>query len=253
MLNPIASKHAPPSQTSRLLRRGSVLGVMGALALSLMAPSASAEPTAEPEAGLKPGTAVPRFNLPVVNKWEEQRKWGPHKWMGTKAKEKKKLVVMSFFATYCDPCKEEMPELVRLYDKYKDEGLGIMLVSIDKNKDEEGNLNRDKVVALANANKVSFPVLHDRFNIVARKYEAVRLPYMLMVGPDGKVRKAHVGYTDELKASLENEIRAELGLKALAMADDAKDQAKPKEKAKKKAKKKYKKKYKKKTSSKSKS
>lgn len=242
-----ASRRHP---TFRSGLHGALLGVACSLAISLVSPAASAEPTAEPEAGLKPGTAVPRFNLPVVNEWDEQRKWGPHKWMGTKAKEKKKLVVMSFFATYCDPCKEEMPELVRLYDKYKDQGLGVMLVSIDKNKDEEGNLNRDKVVALANANKVSFPVLHDRFNIVARKYEAVRLPYMLMVGPDGKVRKAHVGYTDELKKSLENEIRAELGLKALAMADAEADTKKDK---KKKAKKKAKKKYKKKTSTKSKS
>ena len=39
--------------------------------------------------------------------------------------------MMSFFATYCVPCKE-IPELVRLYNTYKEQGLGITLVSIDK-------------------------------------------------------------------------------------------------------------------------
>jgi thiol-disulfide isomerase/thioredoxin len=171
-------------------------------------------------AGLAVGTNVvpaKSFLLPVVNNWNDTRKWGPKKWVGdgANADEKKKLVVVSFFATWCEPCKKEMPELVRLYNTYKDEGLGVMLVSID---------DRDKtpeVVKLTETNEVKFPVLHDRYKIVQRRWEAKRLPYLLMLGPDGNVKVVHVGYTDEVKANLENEVRANLGLPALAAETQA--------------------------------
>lgn len=160
--------------------------------------------------GLKPGTLAPSFMLPVVNSFKEQeRRFGPGKWTG-RVEEPKKLVIMSFFATYCEPCKKEMPELVRLFDEYNDDGLGVMLISIDK-----GDAERDTVVQLADEHKVAFPVLHDRFQVVARRYDAERLPYMLMLGPDGVVKKVHIGYTDEVKQNLENEVRAGLGLPPL--------------------------------------
>jgi thiol-disulfide isomerase/thioredoxin len=162
---------------------------------------------AEEASGLAAGAAAPEFTLPVVNSFKEtSRKWGPSKWM--KGDDSKKMVMVSFFATWCEPCKKEMPELVRLYEAYKDQGLGVMLVSIDKGKDK-----RDEVVALAEENKVPFPVVHDRFQVVARRYRAERLPYMLMLGPDGVVKTVHVGYTEEIKASLEDEVRGHLGLK----------------------------------------
>ena len=120
---------------------------------------------------------------------------------------------MSFFATYCEPCKKEMPELSRLYDTYKDQGLGVMLVSIDK-----GDEQRQTIIDLAKENKVAFPVMHDRYQVVARRYAAERLPYMLMLDPTGTVKVVHVGYTEDLKANLENEVRGHLGLEPLPPA-----------------------------------
>jgi cytochrome c biogenesis protein CcmG, thiol:disulfide interchange protein DsbE len=175
------------------------------------------------EQGLKPGAAAPMFTLPVVNDFAGGKKWGPGKWTGTSDEAKaanKKLVIMSFFATYCEPCKKEMPELARIYEAYKDQGLGVMMVSIDK-----GNEQKDEVVALAKANGITFPVMHDRFQVVARRYSAERLPYMLMLDPTGNVKVVHVGYTEEMKAGLENEVRKNLGLEPLpppVAEDDAK-------------------------------
>lgn len=182
----------------------------------------------ESDAGLKAGAAAPMFTLPVVNDFAGGKKWGPGKWTGTSDEAKaagKKLVVMSFFATYCEPCKKEMPELARLYETYKDQGLGVMLVSIDK-----GSEQKDEIVTLAKAANVTFPVLHDRFQVVARRYAAERLPYMLMLTPDGNVKAVHIGYTEALKAGLEGEIRAGLGLAPLppAVAEDAKGKGKGK-------------------------
>jgi thiol-disulfide isomerase/thioredoxin len=168
------------------------------------------EHPAGPE-GLQPGTAAPSFTLPVVNDFPDAKKWGPGKWTGPDAKDaQKKLVIMSFFATYCEPCKKEMPELSRIYDAYKDQGLGVMLVSIDKGDDQ-----KQVIIDLAKQNNVKFPVMHDRFQVVARRYSAERLPYMLLLDNNGTVKGVHVGYTDEVKAGLENEVRAGLGLPPL--------------------------------------
>lgn len=180
--------------------------------------------------GLAVGTNAPQFMLPVVNDFQPPKvatgplasksvKWGPAKWTGDKPDEAKKLVIMSFFATYCDPCKKEMPELARIYDVYKDQGLGVMLVSIDK-----GDEQRDEIVNLAKTSNVHFPVVHDRFQVVARRYAAERLPYMLMLDPAGNVKVVHVGYTEEIKANLENEVRGQLGLPPLeAKVEPAKE------------------------------
>jgi thiol-disulfide isomerase/thioredoxin len=190
-------------------------------------PAAAAPAPADAPSGLAAGTTVPQFSLPVVNDFvpsvvatgplaPKTVKWGPARWTGDKADEAKKLVLMSFFATWCEPCKREMPELARLYTTYKDQGLGVMLVSIDK-----GDEQRQQIIDLAKASNVTFPVLHDRFQVVARRYSAERLPYMLLLDSAGTIAAVHVGYTDELKANLENDVRARLGLPALVVEQPA--------------------------------
>lgn len=193
-----------------------------------------ANPAATESEGLALGTNAPQFMLPVVNDFvafkaatgplqPKSVKWGPARWTGDRPDEAKKVVILSFFATYCDPCKKEMPELARLYDTYKDQGLGVMLVSIDK-----GDEQKNEIINLAKSNGVKFPVVHDRFQVVARRYSAERLPYMLMLDAAGNVKVVHVGYSDDIKAHLENEVRAQLGLAALpAPAEIAKEDPTP--------------------------
>lgn len=195
-----------------------IRSLLSVAALSLaFAAHAGDTPASE---GLKTGTQAPQFMLPVVNDFAGGKKWGPGKWTaGAPAADAKKLVIMSFFATYCEPCKKEMPELARIYEKYKGDGLGVMLVSIDK-----GDEQKQQIIDLAKQNGVTFPVMHDRFQVVARRYSAERLPYMLMLDPAGNVSKVHIGYTDEVKANLENEVRAGLGMAPLPPVEaDAKD------------------------------
>ncbi len=222
----------PRPLLGRLLATGAVV----ATCLSAVVAS-DAVASSDAADGLKVGTPAPQFTLPVVNDFvppvvatgplaPKTTKWGPGKWTGDRPDEAKKLVIMSFFATYCDPCKKEMPELARLYETYKDQGLGVMLVSIDK-----GDEQRQQIIDLAKENKVTFPVMHDRYQVVARRYAAERLPYMLMLDPAGSVKVVHVGYTDELKANLENEVRGHLGLEPLPPPAPPADEAKPAEKA----------------------
>jgi thiol-disulfide isomerase/thioredoxin len=211
--------------TSPQPRRAAALSVSLLIALSLLTVSVNAANDTD-LGGLSVGEQMPRFNITVVNEgFTAAKKWGPNKWVG-EAKEKK-LVVMSFFSIYCEPCKKEIPELVRMNEKYADQGLGVMLVAIDKEPDE-----LPQVKQIAKDNNVTFPVVHDKYNMVARRYRLKRIPYMLMLGTDGTVKAVHVGYTEELKANLENEIRAHLGLAPLpkdapAIASKPSDDATP--------------------------
>ena len=158
------------------------------------------------EKGMNVGDRIKDFKLPVLNAADAgMKKWAPadYKKGGEKAK---KATVMSFFATWCGPCKEEMPELVKLHEKYKDKGLGVALVSIDDSD------KRDEIVELVKEKGVTFPVVFDRFKVVGRRYEAERLPYLIIFDEEGVVKVVHIGYTEEVQAGLEGEIKSALGL-----------------------------------------
>lgn len=207
----------PPAR-SRTRRRTGAAAVGLALALAAL-PTLAGD---EPAGGIAAGATVPRFMLPVVNKdtFKTSRKWGPNKWVGqsAKPKDKKKVMIMSFFATWCEPCKKEMPELVRLYETYGDQGLGVMLVSIDERKE------REKLSAFAKDKALPFPVVHDAWGVVARRYKYPgRLPYLVMASGDGKVTSSHVGYAEDFKDELEKLVTQRLGVAPAAKsADDAK-------------------------------
>jgi len=85
-----------------------------------------------------------------------------------------------------------------------------MMVAIDK--DEEG---QKKVSDLIAANKVTFPVLKDRFNIVARRWLGTQspLPSLFIVRPDGTIGAVHRGYGEDGSAILAKEVEAALAKK----------------------------------------
>lgn len=157
------------------------------------------------------GRAAPTFRLPVYNAKEVgETSIGLDRFTGPDASDKQtRVLLVSFMASFCGPCKKEMPYLEALYEKHKDQGLRIIMVSIDK--DEEG---QKKVADLIAANKVTFPVLKDRFNIVARRWLGNQspLPSLFMVKPSGVVSVVHRGYSDDISASLAKEVEAALGV-----------------------------------------
>jgi alkyl hydroperoxide reductase subunit AhpC len=127
--------------------------------------------------------------------------------VGPEAESKKKLVVMSFFATYCEPCKRELPFLGALYEEYKDQGLQVLSVSIDKEED------KIKVAAeLAAQHALSYPVLSDRFQVVAKRYYINKLPCLYFVDGNMKVSKVSIGYDDNASKDILSTVRTALGL-----------------------------------------
>jgi alkyl hydroperoxide reductase subunit AhpC len=125
-----------------------------------------------------------------------------------------KLVVLSFMASYCKPCKKEMPYLQQLYTKYKDKGLRVIMVSVDT---EEKNF--EIVQDLIKTNQVTFPVLKDRYNLVARRYLGTQtpLPSLFIVGVDGNVQVVKRGYNEEASKALLAEVQKGLGVPAEAL------------------------------------
>lgn len=155
---------------------------------------------------------APPFRVPVYN----QRAFGEasvglDSYVGPDAADKKtKVLVVSFMASWCGPCKKEMPYLQTLYDEHRDKGLRVMLIAIDT--DAEGQKKVDELIEL---NKVTFPVGRDRFNIVARRWLGTQspLPSLFFVRPDGTVSSVHRGYSKDGAEVLAAELERELGVK----------------------------------------
>lgn len=96
------------------------------------------------------------------------------------------VVMISFWATWCRPCLEELPELERLYVEYRDSGLRILSISIDRVAE---NVERQ-----VEKYPVSFPVLNDPSGeVFIDKYEVAALPALFLVDRSGMIVYKHFG------------------------------------------------------------
>ena len=104
-------------------------------------------------------------------------------------------IILSFWATWCKPCKEEMREFNKIYEKYSDSGLKMFAISIDSEK------SIAKVKPYIKSNQFDFPVLIDQNSDVARMYYAQMVPYSLIINKEGEIIYTHFGYKkgDELQ------------------------------------------------------
>ncbi|HET6921744.1 MAG TPA: TlpA disulfide reductase family protein [Anaeromyxobacteraceae bacterium] len=120
-----------------------------------------------------------------------------------------RVVLISFFASWCAPCKKEMPYLQQLHSMYRDQGLRVVSVNIDR--EEPAIADARAMIAQA---KVTFPVLSDRFNFLARRYlgEQSPLPSVFIVNRDGTIARIEKGYGRDASAFLLAEVQRALGL-----------------------------------------
>jgi peroxiredoxin len=96
-----------------------------------------------------------------------------------------KTVLINFWATWCPPCREEMPALERLYKKHKDRGLVLVAVSIDGNP--------KAVPPYVRASKLTFPIVLDPSAEVANKYGVRALPSSFVVDRQGAMTALALG------------------------------------------------------------
>jgi len=100
-----------------------------------------------------------------------------------------KLVLAHFWATFCAPCRDEMPALERLWQRYRDDGLVVVAIAADR-----GNI--DVVREFARQTAITFPVLHDAAGTVRDRYEVTALPMTYVIGRDGKISGRAIGTRD---------------------------------------------------------
>ena len=157
------------------------------------------------------GLPAPSFSLRTLNPDVSGTSWvALDKFVGEEPEDPaSKAVLLSFFASWCEPCKREMPFLAQLDRMYRDQGLRVIGVCIDK--EEPGIEAAKKLVAGA---KVTYPVLSDRFNFLARRYlgEQAPLPSVFIVRRDGTVAKIERGYAKDASNFLLGEVQDALGL-----------------------------------------
>jgi cytochrome c biogenesis protein CcmG/thiol:disulfide interchange protein DsbE len=112
-----------------------------------------------------------------------------------------KVVLLDFWATWCPPCRMTIPMLIKLQDKYRDDGLVILGISID---DPQQITDKD-LRYFIKINKINYPVLRYNQKVMKDYFEGERvsIPTMFVVDRNGKIRDMIVGYApDPLKKSL---------------------------------------------------
>lgn len=96
------------------------------------------------------------------------------------------VVLINFWASWCGPCREEMPLLNALHKKYEPLGFTVLGVNVE----EQADMAR----GFLNDFPVDFPVLLDNKNQVSKLYNVVAMPTTVVVDRDGNMRFLHKGY-----------------------------------------------------------
>lgn len=111
---------------------------------------------------------------------------------------KGRVVVVEFWATWCPPCRESIPGMVKLYQAYRDKGLVVLGVSLDTS-------GVDAVRSFSEKNGINYPVLQGNDDIAA-KYMVRGIPTLVLVNKEGLIARQYLGGADE--DVLEKDVRA---------------------------------------------
>lgn len=113
---------------------------------------------------------------------------------------KGKVVMLNFWASWCGPCRQEMPLLDQMHKRYSSLGFTLIGVNVETNtKDAERWLQETPV---------SFPVLFDRDSKVSKAYDVSAMPSTVFIDRKGNLRYLHRGYKPGDESEYLNQIRA---------------------------------------------
>jgi len=110
------------------------------------------------------------------------------------------VVMINFWATWCGPCRQEMPLLDDLYNRYQRVGFSILGVNIDDDS--------RRAMQMIEELGVNFPVVFDVSKEVSKLYEVEAMPVTVLIDRDGNVRHVHHGYKPGYEDNYLTEIRS---------------------------------------------
>lgn len=131
--------------------------------------------------GIQEGNKAPDFQLQTVN----------GELMKLSDLEGKK-VILNFWATFCPPCKAEMPDMQKFYLEQQDHQVEIVAVNLTM-----GEMNPNDVEAFVNDYGLTFPVLLDLNGDIGQMYQTVTIPTSYLIDSQGIIRKKIVGPMDK--------------------------------------------------------
>jgi thiol-disulfide isomerase/thioredoxin len=163
------------------MRRAAPYLMLATVALSCAGPRGSSQPS--PLVGKPVTVAAPRLD------GRQERVPGP----GARA------AVVDFWATWCEPCRDQLPMLDRLHGRFRERGVEVVAVSFDE--------DRSALEEFLARIPVGFPVLWDKGGgALAVPMEITRLPTTVLLDRDGVVRAVHLGFDPAEAGALEREL-----------------------------------------------
>ena len=145
---------------------------------------------AQPQIGEKaPGfttSALDGKRIALKDYWEQQGK---------------KVLVLSFFATWCQPCKEDLKYLQKVQDQHGDKGLQVVAVLTQDTSKE------DRMRQFMGELGVTLSVLIDEYGIIGKRYAVTALPCNFVVDNDGILKAKYFGYGADVKRHFEGQLR----------------------------------------------
>lgn len=114
-----------------------------------------------------------------------------------------KVVILNFWAVWCPPCHIEIPYLLSLYDKYKDNGLVVLGVAVSSGSDK-------KIKEKAKELGINYTVINgDECPSVRRKFygEIRQIPNSYVINQEGKFYKHYVGFSQTTPDELEQDLK----------------------------------------------
>lgn len=99
-----------------------------------------------------------------------------------------KVILLNFWATWCGPCVAEMPAFEQLYEEYDKEEVAILAINCMEEKSTVDQFVSDS--------EYTFPIAYDETGEISQKYPTNGIPYTLVIGKDGTVKKTYLGARD---------------------------------------------------------
>jgi peroxiredoxin len=131
----------------------------------------------QPVTGIQKGNLAPDFELVTTE--------GKH----IKLSELRgKRLILNMWATWCPPCKAEVPELERFYEDNHKDGLEILAVDLT-----ESEKSKEDVTAFIRDYKITYPVVLDERGEVARKYQVTSIPTTYVINTAGIIQQKYIG------------------------------------------------------------
>jgi len=140
-----------------------------------------AEPTKSPEMKIAPDFFLKSLNGKIISLSDF----------------KGKVTILDFWATWCPPCREEIPHFVNLYEKYRDEGFQMLGVVLDENK--------TSIEDFAKNYNINYPLLIPDERILKNYGPIIYIPTTFVISSDGYIYKKYIGYNPE--SVFENDLK----------------------------------------------